>query len=99
MHWKGYCMPDRVSVDRQEFQAFLAENKQLVERYQKLVDKMNTLRALNKDLEEKLRLADEKLGSIENRLGKNVEEADETLRKARATMTHLIEEAERRLSQ
>jgi cell division septum initiation protein DivIVA len=92
-------MPDRVSVDRQEFQTFLAENKQLVERYQKLVDKMNALRALNKDLEEKLHLADEKLGSIENRLGKNVQEADETLRKARATMTQLIEEAERRLSQ
>lgn len=50
-------MPDRVSVGRQEFQAFLAENQELVERYQKLLDKLGSLRKLNMDLEEKLRLA------------------------------------------
>jgi len=50
-------VPDRVSVGRQEFQAFLAENQELVERYQKLLDKLGSLRKLNMDLEEKLRLA------------------------------------------
>ena len=45
-------MPDRVSIDRKEFQAFVAENQELVQRNQKLLEKLGDLRNLNKDLEE-----------------------------------------------
>ena len=31
-------MSDRVSVDRKEFQAFVAENQELVKRYQELLE-------------------------------------------------------------
>jgi len=90
---------DRVSVDRREFQAFLAENKELVDRYQGLLDKLGTLRKLNKDLEDRLRLAEQKLGSLEQKAGVSIEQADDVLRKARATMARLMEETERRVSQ
>lgn len=92
-------MSDRVSVDRREFQAFLAENKELVDRYQGLLDKLGTLRKLNKDLEDRLRLAEQKLGSLEQKAGVSIEQADDVLRKARATMARLMEETERRVSQ
>ena len=50
-------MADRVSVNRQELHAFLPENNELVKRYQKLLERLGTLRKLNEDLEEKLRFA------------------------------------------
>ena len=61
-------MQDRFSIDREEFQDFLAENKRLVERYKKLLDELGRLRNLNEDLEEKLRLAEKKIGSPEQKL-------------------------------
>jgi predicted nuclease with TOPRIM domain len=82
-------MPDRVSIDRKEFQAFVAENRELVQRYQKLLDyqklleKLDDLRNLNKDLEEKLRRAEQKISSLEQRAGLEVQEGDGALRKAR----------------
>jgi len=51
--------PDRVSVDRKMFQAFVAENEELVKRYQELLGKLNSLRDINKDLQEKLDLAEQ----------------------------------------
>jgi len=92
-------MSDRISVDKQEFQAFLAENHELIKRYQELLDKLGSLRKLNKDLEEKLHLAEEKLNIIEQKIGVDAQQADEILRKARAAMARLMEEAERRLSE
>jgi len=71
----------------------------LVERYQKLLDNLGGLRKLNNNLEEKLRLAEEKLNLLEQRIGGDVQQADEVLRKARATMAKLIEETERRVSE
>lgn len=76
-------MSDRVSIDRKEFQAFVAENQELVQRYQKLLEKLDDLRNLNKDLEEKLRLAEQKISSLEQRAGLEVQEGDGTLCKAR----------------
>ncbi len=61
-------MPDRVSIDREEFQGFLSENKRLVERYQKLLDELDRLRDLNEDLERKLRLAEKRISSLEQKL-------------------------------
>jgi len=61
-------MADRVSVNRQELQAFLAENDELVERYQELLEKLGTLRKLNEDLEQKLRFAEQKLSTLKQNL-------------------------------
>jgi predicted nucleic acid-binding Zn-ribbon protein len=92
-------MADRVSVDRKEFQAFLADNTELIERYQRLLEKLAGLHKLNKDLEEKLRFAEQKLDALEQKIGVDAQQADEILRKARGTIARLIEETERRLSE
>jgi predicted nucleic acid-binding Zn-ribbon protein len=92
-------MSDRVSVDRKEFQAFVAENKELVKRYQELLDKLNSLREINKDLQEKLDLADRRLDSLEKKVGVEVQAGDDRIRKARSTMARLEKETERRLSE
>jgi predicted nucleic acid-binding Zn-ribbon protein len=92
-------MSDRVSVDRKEFQAFVAENQELVKRYQELLDKLNSLREINKDLQEKLDLAERRLDSPEKKVGVEVQAGDDRLRKARATMAQLEKETERHLSE
>jgi predicted nucleic acid-binding Zn-ribbon protein len=92
-------MSDRVSVDRKEFQAFVAENQELVKRYQELLDKLNSLREINKDLQEKLDLAERRLDSLEKKAGVEVQAGDDRLRKARATMAQLEKETERHLSE
>ena len=92
-------MPDRVSIDRQEFQAFVAQNQELVKRYQELLDKLNSLRDINKGLQDRLDLAEQKLNSLEKKVGVEVQVGDDTLRKARATMARLMEETERHLSE
>lgn len=92
-------MSDRVSVDRKEFHAFVAENHELVKRYQELLDKLNSLRELNKDLQEKLDLAERRLDSLEKKVGVEVQAGDNRLRKARATMARLEKENERHLSE
>ena len=51
--------PDRVSVDRKMFQAFVAENQELVKRYQELLGRLNSLRDITKDPKEKLDLAEQ----------------------------------------
>jgi len=92
-------MSDLVSVDRKEFQAFVAENQELVKRYQELLDKLNSLREINKDLQEKLDLAERRLDSPEKKVGVEVQAGDDRLRKARATMAQLEKETERHLSE
>jgi predicted nucleic acid-binding Zn-ribbon protein len=76
-------MPDRVSIDRQEFQAFVAQNQELVKRYQELLDKLNSFRDINKGLQDRLDLAEQKLNSLEKKVGVEVQVGDDTLRKAR----------------
>ena len=92
-------IPDRVSLDRQKYETFVAENQELVQRYQKLLETLESLARLNKDLEEKLRIVEQKLDSLEQRTGLEIQRSDEVLRKARAEITRLLEETERRLSQ
>ena len=92
-------MSDRVSVDSREFQAFLADNSELVERYKKLLDTLSSLRKMNKDLEEKLHSAEQRLNLLEKKTVVETEQADEILRKARAAIARMMEETERRLSE
>lgn len=92
-------MSDRVSIDRKEFQAFVAENQELVKRYQELLDKLNSLREINKNLQEKLDLAERRLDSLEKKVGVEAQAGDDRLRKARATMARLEKETEHHLSE
>jgi cell division septum initiation protein DivIVA len=85
---------DRVSVNRREFEAFIEENQQLVERYEKMVEKVAELTKLKEDLEEKLK-ALEKSSSIERE--PETEEADEILRRKRAVIERLIREIDRQV--
>jgi len=84
-------MRERISVDAEEFKAFLAENHQLLQRYEKLLDRATALENRNKELEEKLRLAEERQVMMENQIAGEASVADETLRKLRATMARLME--------
>jgi len=90
--------PDQISVSRKEFDAFLAENQELVERCERLIEKVDSLTKTSRDLSAKLNVAEQRLASAQGKAGE-VQEGDETLRKARATMARLIEATEKRLAE
>ncbi len=90
--------PSRVSIDRQEFEAFLAENRELVERFESLLKKIDSLEKLNKSLEESMRSAEGRVNLPEQRANVDLQQADETLRNSRAIMARLLEETDKRLT-
>ena len=91
-------MSERISVSTKELQGFLADNQQLMERYEKMLNRLTVLDRLNKELEEKQRQTEAKLKLIEQRNEGDIQKADETLRKARATIARLIKETDLRLT-
>lgn len=92
-------MSERVTINRKEFDAFLSENQALVERSQKLVETIDTLERLNRQLRDELQTSKDKLASMEANLNVNMRQTDETLRKARDTMARLLRETEKRVSE
>lgn len=92
-------MSERVTVNRKEFEAFLAENQAIVERTQKLIEKIDSLNAINKQLRDELQALKEKQGSAQVDLNVSVRQTDETLRSAREKMARLISETDRRISE
>jgi len=92
-------MSERVTISRKEFEAFLSENQALVERSQKLVETIDTLERLNRQLRDELQTSKEKLESMEANLNVSTRQTDETLRKARDTMARLLRETEKRVSE
>jgi predicted nucleic acid-binding Zn-ribbon protein len=91
-------LSEKISVSAKEFQGFLADNQQLMERYEKMLNRLTTLDKLNKELQEKQRQTEEKLRLIEQRNESEVQKADETLRKSRGTIARLIKETDNRLT-
>lgn len=91
-------MSERVTINRKEFEGFLSENQALVERSQKLIEKIDTLEKLNKQLRDELQTSKGKLESIEANLNTSMRQTDETLRTARETMARLLRETEKRVS-
>jgi predicted nucleic acid-binding Zn-ribbon protein len=85
-------MASRVSVDQGEFQAFLAENKRLMEKYRDLLDKLAQLTRLNQDLDHRLKTAEDKLREYETAFAADVTQSDELLRSARENMERLFDE-------
>ncbi|MGA2784415.1 MAG: hypothetical protein ABSF09_06930 [Candidatus Bathyarchaeia archaeon] len=92
-------MSERVTISRKEFEAFLSENQALVERSQKLVETIDTLERLNRQLRDELQKSKERLESMEANLNISTRQTDETLRKARDTMARLLRETEKRVSE
>ncbi|HMK83423.1 MAG TPA: hypothetical protein VK503_06875 [Candidatus Bathyarchaeia archaeon] len=92
-------MSERVTINRKEFEAFVSENQALVERSQKLVETIDTLERLNKQLRDELQISKEKLESMEANLNVSTRQTDDTLRKARDTMARLLRETEKRVSE
>lgn len=92
-------MTSRVSVDQGEFQAFLAENKRLMEKYRDLLDKLAQFTRLNQDLDSRVRAAEEKLREYETAFTTDVTRSDDLLRSARESMERLFEETRKVLGE
>jgi len=82
----------RVSVNRREFETFLSEIQDLVERHRKLLDRITELTQYQKQLEERLRVYEQ-----ENSTGTG--EGSKFISDATATMKRLIQEADRLLAE
>jgi predicted nucleic acid-binding Zn-ribbon protein len=89
-------MPDLISLDRKEFEAFLTDYQAFVERSQKILDKIDRLQKANKDLQDELLSTRNRLQSFQEDLDMDVRQTDDTLRKARETIAQLIKETESR---
>ncbi len=91
-------MSDRVTVERKEFEGFLAENQKLLDRSQSLMNRIDQLENENKQLRDEVQMARAKLESIESNIANNTRQGDDALRKARETMSRLAKEADKRTS-
>lgn len=60
--------PPFISIQRDEYESFLAENQELVERYKLLLEKVDKLTKLNNDLGERLQAAEESLRVSQSQL-------------------------------
>ncbi|MGA3108248.1 MAG: hypothetical protein ABSD99_02155 [Candidatus Bathyarchaeia archaeon] len=82
---------ERVSLNRKEFEAFLAENKELTDRVEKLVEQQRRL-------EEELKAAKEREEAA--RLDRSVDtrQTERAIRNARQTIARLMEETDKKAS-
>jgi len=87
-------MSDRVSVERKEFENFLAENQKLIDRSQELMNTIDRLERENRQLREELEASKAKQQTLES----SMHQTDDTLRKARSNISRLIQEADKRVS-
>ena len=91
-------MSDRVAVERKDFEDFLADNQKLLDHSQALMSKIDQLENENKQLRDELQATKTRLGAIESNIANNMRQGNESLRKARETMSQLAKEAEKRNS-
>lgn len=90
-------MSDRVTVERKEFESFLAENQKLIDRSQALMSTIDRLEKDNKQLRDELEVSKTRLRSLESNVT-DMRQSDEALKKAKANIGRLIEEADKRIS-
>ena len=93
----GLAMSDRVTVERKEFEGFLAENQKLIDRSQALMSTIDRLEKNNKQLRDELEASRARLRTLESNIT-DMRQSDDALKKARANVTRLIEEADKRIS-
>jgi len=88
-----------VSVDRKEFEAFLADNQALLERVKKLVKRIDDLQQQQHQLQEELLATREREETTNAAFNVDTRQAEQSIRQARKTIAHLMEESDRRISQ
>ena len=89
---------NRITVDRKEFEGFLAENQKFLDRSQALISKVDQLANQNKQLRDELQAAKARLGPLEPNTAQNTRQAGEPLREAREIISRLTKEEEKRTS-
>ena len=90
-------MSERITVDRKEFEAFLADNQSLMDRCQQLVKRIDDLEKANKQLHDELQASKAKVESLETNMGASSRQMDDSLRKTRETIARLIRETDKRV--
>ena len=90
-------MSERITVDRKEFEAFLADNQSLMDRCQQLVKRIDELEKVSKQLQEDREASKAKVESLEANMGASSRQMDDSLRKTRETITRLIRETDKRV--
>jgi len=90
-------MSERITVDRKEFEAFLADNQSLMDRCQQLVKRIDELEKANKQLHDEIQASNAKVESLEANMGASSRQVDDSLRKTRETIARLIRETDKRV--
>jgi len=90
-------MSDRVTVERKEFESFLAENQKLIDRSQALMGTIDKLEKENKQLRDELDSSRSRLRALERDMT-DTRQSDDALKKARNNIARLIEETDKRIS-
>jgi predicted nucleic acid-binding Zn-ribbon protein len=88
-------MSDRVTVERKEFESFLAENQKLIDRSQALMNTIDRLEKENRQLREELEASRARTQLFES----SARQSGDSLKKARSDLSRLIQEADKRLAQ
>jgi predicted nucleic acid-binding Zn-ribbon protein len=86
-------MSERVTVERKEFESFLAENQKLIDRSQALMTTIDRLEKENNQLRDELEATRAKLQAFES----NTRQSDDSLKKAKNEISRLIEEVDKRI--
>jgi predicted nucleic acid-binding Zn-ribbon protein len=94
MRDSDFAMSEKITVDRKEFESFLAENQKLIDRSQALLIEVDRLEKENMKLREEVGSSRAKLQVLES----TISESDESLKRARSSISRLIEEADKRIS-
>jgi len=90
-------MSERVTIERKEFESFLAENQKLIDRSQALMSTVDRLEKENKQLRDELEVSRTKLRTLESNVAA-MHQSDDALRKARNEIARLIDETDKRVS-
>jgi len=94
----AFSMNERIVVQREEFEGFLADNQVLLDRCQEIIGKVDELEEEKRKLSNDLKDSKAKLDSAEASVTDNMRQTGEALRTARETMARLNREADKRIS-
>jgi O-antigen/teichoic acid export membrane protein len=96
----GAVLPvsERIAVDQREFEGFLADNRVLLDRCQKLVGRVDELEVENRKLGGELGESKRKVESVEVGVRGSMRETSEALRRVRETVARLNRETDKRIS-
>ncbi len=83
-------LPERITLDRKEFEAFIEENQTLLERSEKMIQTIEALEKANHELRQELQAAQENLKTLKANLDRENPQADDGLRQARERTSSVL---------